>query len=369
MSKSKVKDDPYESLRRKIDSFPIGAPRSEDFLKFLRRLYSEEEARILSNFNVPYMDTRTVEEFSKTTGIEETKVRQVFEDLYKRGRIAKNRSRRTGVEYYSLLPVIPGIFELFFADPRILEKEKAEVAKWIDHYYYDGWVNEIGASKYPFVRVIPVEKSFSSELQVLPYERVSEYIKNAERIAVMNCACRTERRKCDRPTEVCLTFDRFADVVIGSGVGRQIDKSEAEKILAMTEKRGLVHTTTNSQEGVSIICNCCTCCCVTLRALSEMKNPRAVAKSNYQPVIDYESCNKCRSCVRICPFKALTMHFPHKPDSSDEKLMFNSESCMGCGLCASACPNDAIKLGKVRDEIPEKTAKDGWMKVQSMRIH
>jgi Pyruvate/2-oxoacid:ferredoxin oxidoreductase delta subunit len=219
------------------------------------------------------------------------------------------------------------------------------------------------------VRVIPVEKNLSTQLEVLPYERVSEYIKNARRIAVMNCACRTERQKCDRPIEVCLTFDRFADAVVGSGVGREIDSSEAQKILALTEKKGLVHTTTNSQQDVSLICNCCTRCCVTLRGLSEMRNPRAFAKSNYQPVIDHDSCKKCRTCVSICPLKALTVHFAHKPDSSDEKVMFNSESCIGCGLCASACPNDAIKLTKVKNDIPEKTAREAWMKVQNMRIH
>ncbi|MHA2038149.1 MAG: 4Fe-4S dicluster domain-containing protein [Promethearchaeota archaeon] len=26
--------------------------------------------------------------------------------------------------------------------------------------------------------------------------------------------------------------------------------------------------------------------------------------------------------------------------------------CIGCGICAANCPNDAIKMKKVRDNIP-----------------
>jgi len=365
----KGSDDVYELLRRKMDNFPIGLPRGEDILKFLRKMFTEEEAKMLSNFNIPYMDSRTVEDFSKATGIDKAKVKKVFDGLLKRGMIYRSKSRRTGTEYFALLPLIPGVFEAYFADRRNSESEKAEVGKWVDRFYSDGYGTEIGSSNYPWARVIPIEKAFSPQLEVLPYERVSEYIKKADSIAVMNCACRTERKRCDRPVEVCLTFDKFADWTVDSVVGIPIGKAEAEKILDLTEKKGIVHTTNNSQEDVTFICNCCTCCCGILRGLSELKNPRAFARSNYQPEIDYDSCKKCKTCVRICPFKALTFHFGHKSDLSDEKVVFNKEQCIGCGVCARACPNDAIKLVKVKDDVPEKSGRDAWMKVQNMRVH
>jgi electron transport complex protein RnfB len=369
LSGAKRSDDVYEKLRQKMDNFPIGLPKSKEIMKFLQRLYSEEEARIISNFNIPYMDSRTIEDFSKATGIDKVKVKRVFESLLKRGMIYKSRSRRTGTEYYAMIPMIPGAFEAFFADPRVPEKEKAEISKWVESYYADGWGNEIGSSKYPWARVIPIEKSFAPQIEVLPYERVSEYIKNANSVGLMNCACRVANKKCDRPVEVCLTFDKFADWVVESGVGKYIEKNEAQKILDMCEKKGLVHTTNNSQKDVTFVCNCCTCCCGILRGLSLLRNPNAFMKSNYRPEVNYEKCKKCRSCVHICPFKALTFHFGHKSDLSDEKVVFNSDLCIGCGLCASACPNDAMKLVKVKNEIPEVTGRDAWMKVQNNRLH
>lgn len=369
MSSGKSSEDVYEKLRQKMDNFPIGLPKSKEIMKFLKKLYTEEEAKILINFNIPYMDSRTVEEFSKTTGIDKTKVRKIFEGLVKRGMIYKSRSRRTGTEYYAMIPMIPGAFEAYFADPRVPEKDKAEVSDWVERYYADGWGHEIGSSKYPWARVIPVEKNFAPQVEVLPFERVSEYIKNASSVGLMNCACRTANKGCDRPVEVCLTFDKFADWVVESGVGHYIEKSEAQKILESCEKKGLVHTTNNSQQDVTFVCNCCTCCCGILRGLSLLRNPRAFTKSNYQPVVNYEECKKCRSCVRICPFKALTFHFGHKSDLSDEKVVFNGDLCIGCGLCASACPNDAITLAKIKDEVPEKSGRDAWMKVQNNRLH
>ena len=369
MSGAKSKEDVYDKLRQKMDNFPIGAPRSEDLMRFLKKLFTEEEAKILSNFNIPYMDSRTSADFSKATGIPEKKVKEVFEKLLKRGMIFKTRSRTTGTEYYALLPIVPGVFEAFFADKRVPDSDKAEVSKWFEHMYSDGWGNEIGASNYPWARVVPIEKSFSPEIEVLPYERVSEFINNATSLGVMNCACRTHMKNCDKPIEVCITFGKFADWTVESGIGRHIDKSEAQRILDLTEKKGLVHTTNNSQEDITFICNCCTCCCGILRGLYELHNPRAFAKSNYQPEIDNETCKKCRTCVRVCPFKALQFHFPHKADRSDEKLIFNKDLCIGCGVCASACPNKAIKLVRVKNDIPEKTGKGAWLKVQSNRLH
>ena len=48
-------DEPYESLRKALNRFPLRTPKSKKFLKLLKMLYSEEEAKILSKFGLPYI--------------------------------------------------------------------------------------------------------------------------------------------------------------------------------------------------------------------------------------------------------------------------------------------------------------------------
>jgi translation initiation factor RLI1 len=40
-------------------------------------------------------------------------------------------------------------------------------------------------------------------------------------------------------------------------------------------------------------------------------------------------------------------------------MFINEDYCLGCGVCAANCPNDAIKLVKVRDNIPQEKFKIG----------
>jgi len=116
-----------------------------------------------------------------------------------------------------------------------------------------------------------------------------------------------------------------------------------------------------------LVCNCCTCACIILRGITELHNPRMVAKSNFLPVRDDELCNRCRKCVRTCPLEAHVYHAPH--DNESERILFLEERCIGCGLCAYHCPNDAIKLVKVKDEIPEMTPREAFMRIEAERIH
>lgn len=68
------------------------------------------------------------------------------------------------------------------------------------------------------------------------------------------------------------------------------------------------------------------------------------------------------SCARANVF-----HAAH--DNEPEKIIFLEERCIGCGLCAYHCPNDATKLVKTMDKIPEKTRRDAFMRFEAERIH
>ena len=363
-----MSEDVYERLRQKINRWPVRAPKSKEMLRLLSVVYTPEEAELVSKaFDTPFTDAKTVDQVAERVGMSTEKVRQILERLADKGAIFEFTSSRDGKTYYTMLPYVAGIFELHMNDG-VMTDEKREFAK-LHEKMYPHWGMELGASNYPLMRVIPVEEKLDVQTEILPFERVSKYIEEARSIAVNPCACRLSVNRCDKPLEVCFSFDRYAEYMIKHRNGRRVTKEEALEILKKAEDAGLVHTINNQQERPSFICNCCTCCCILLRGLSELNNPRALTKSNFMPQIDRDACRLCETCIKWCPFQALFHHHPHSEDLKDDMIMVIEERCIGCGICAHKCPHDAITLVRVREEIPEKTGKEAITRVEAERIH
>jgi Pyruvate/2-oxoacid:ferredoxin oxidoreductase delta subunit len=363
--------DVYERLREKISLWPIKVPRTRESLEMLRTWFTEEEAEFLAHFTAPYQDGETLDKIVEKTGKPREKVQAIVDRLVSRGLLFKYASKRDGNVYYSLMPMVPGMFELYFASGRESD-EKRKVAELFEKYYMNGGGMELGASNYPLARVMPVEKTItlnqkiSTGLAIFPYEKMSEFIKTSRKIAAINCACRT-KKPCSHPLEVCIVFDHTAEFMVERGYGRYLNVEEAMKVIEDCEKAGLVHTTVNTQTRPMLVCNCCTCACITLRGLTELHNPRAFAKSNFLPVRDDEKCTACKKCVNICPMKANVYHAPH--DNQPKKILLLEGRCIGCGLCAYHCPNDAIKLAKTKDEVPEETLTEALTRAEAERVH
>jgi Pyruvate/2-oxoacid:ferredoxin oxidoreductase delta subunit len=363
--------DVYERLREKISLWPIKVQRTKEMMEMLRTWFTEEEAEFLTHFTAPYQDGETIDQLVEKTAKPQERVQAIVDRLVSRGLLFRFTSKSNGNVYYSLMPMIPGMFELYFASGRESD-EKRKVAELFEEYYTSGGGMEGGASNYPFARIMPIERTITvnreinSKLAIFPYEKMSEFIKTSRKIGVINCACRV-KKPCNHPLEVCIVFDYSAEFMVERGYGRYLSVEEALKVLEESEKAGLVHTTINTQTRPMLVCNCCTCACVSLRGLTELHNPRAFAKSNFLPMRDDNLCNACRKCVNICPMKANVYHASH--DKKPARILLIEERCIGCGLCAYHCPNHAIKLAKVKDEAPEKTPREAMMRVEAERIH
>jgi electron transport complex protein RnfB len=366
-----VEIDAYEKLRRKVSLWPIKVPRTKETLELFRILFTEKEAEFLAHFTAPYQDSETFDQIVERTGKPQKEVECLVDRLVSKGLLFKYTSRKDGQVHYSLLPMAPGIFEFYFASGPDSDT-KRKVAKLMEKFYLNGYGMEVGASEYPWARVMPIEKTIAinrninADFVILPFEKMSQLIKTARKVAVINCACRT-KKACDHPLETCLIFDYSAEFMVERGYGRYLSIEEALKLLEKSEEAGLVHSTLNAQTRPTFICNCCTCACLILRGLSELHNPRAIARSNFIPERNEELCNKCRTCVRICPMKANVYHAPH--DNEAERILFLEERCIGCGLCAYHCPKSAIKLVKVKNHVPEVTPREAMMRVESERVH
>ena len=91
------------------------------------------------------------------------------------------------------------------------------------------------------------------------------------------------------------------------------------------------------------VCSCCPCCCIGLRGLLELGNPRAVAPSNYIAVVN-EDCTGCGYCVDRCHFNAIKI--------KNEKAVVDKNKCMGCSVCAVNCP--FINMERIeREKVPK----------------
>jgi len=57
-----------------------------------------------------------------------------------------------------------------------------------------------------------------------------------------------------------------------------------------------------------------------------------------------ELCSGCKSCLDICPYKAITFSEENKKSAVNEVL------CKGCGTCVATCPSSAITALHFTDE-------------------
>lgn len=338
-------EDVYEKLRERLDSFFIGYPKTEGGveIKMLQKVYNEEEAELALQLKLL---PETAEQIAERLGMDKKELADKLYALSKKGGIF--RSRRGDSLAYSI-----SISEAIFGTFRLGDVDK-EFAEMSEEYGQEAYLQEMCGSERPYLRVVPTEKEIPAQLEVYPYERVSDMIDRANKVSVMDCFCRTENKLlgkgCDKPVNVCMTFSEAAEYFIENGIGREISKEEALKLLDEAEEAGLVHCSMNTFSEHRIICNCCGCCCGFLRGLNDFKITTAVAKSNLYAEVDQNKCTACGTCVDRCQVGAITCE-------GDYSVM-TKELCIGCGLCISSCQSAARSFIRKSEEEWELPSED-----------
>ena len=132
-----------------------------------------------------------------------------------------------------------------------------------------------------------------------------------------------------------------------------LTKQEALDTLRRSAEAGLVHSVSNNQEGLTYICNCCTCSCGVLRGLAELGMANAVARSAFVNTVDANLCQGCGLCEDACQFEALEV---------EEMAIVNAFRCLGCGVCVLECPEGALGLvRRPEDEVlPPPVTEEDW---------
>jgi len=361
--------DYYEIVRQKLQFGRINAPKHKKVYKLMKIFWNEEEIEIISHFN--NVGARTSrKELSEKTGISEEKIEEILRRPARNGTIIRSGSS------YSLLPLLPGIFEMYFIRRKDSEEnlhKAAEIFRYIIKNRAPDLENVHKARRgfrplLPYdseEKLIKIDESFDVGTKVLPYELVKDMIDKHESFAVVPCQCRLigeyTGEPCEKaPAEMgCFLAGEVAERQIGYGA-RRLSKEEAIEFIKETEKAGLVHNTISDtgKETSEVICNCCSCHCGALLP-GKLYHYKPILQSNFTPEFDMELCKRCELCMKKCPNDAIYHILPNEPDLSDEKIKLREEFCIGCGLCAVNCPNNAIKMVKVRDKYPERLNIDG----------
>ena len=343
-----MNDDNYQRLTYTLSQLGGAIPvfPSPEFTALIKELFTPEEAGLAAIMPIGLNNLETIETH---TGRPAADIHPLLENMADKGLIY--HQKRNDQDLYKLMPVLPGIFEYQFMKGGYTEKDY-KLARIFKEYFDKVWSNKelmtnpILKKITPFSRVIPVEKELSGGGQVVhPYEKVSEYIRNASHISVSTCYCRHHGEllgdPCDKPKENCLSFGPNAVYAHERGYGRLISKEDASRLLDEAEAAGLVHMSSNTSKYIDFICNCCLCHCGIIQSFDNMDMPSIGAVSAFRLKIDEEQCIGCEDCVEICPLKALEV--------KDALIQVNRKRCIGCGLCNRACPNEALSMERVAD--------------------
>ena len=165
-------------------------------------------------------------------------------------------------------------------------------------------------------KVVHVDRKLSNDTtSVVPSYQLEAYLDSLPDdapISVMHCFCRNIRRregmqpKHPTPDEVCLCVGNMAKQIIEFGIGRQVSKAEARRILVDCENKGCVHQVfhyaCNMDEETTAICNC------------------------------------CNICNHFCPTVATGFN------AQSGKVFVEYQRCIGCGVCVTKCPKDVRKM-------------------------
>lgn len=337
----------YVLLQERLDAFPTGNPASPAFDEILHILFSDDEVDLALHMSIT---GNTAEEIADRSGIPLEEVRTRLEQMADKVVIYSRRIKDKLV--YGLVPSIPGLFEFQFMKGGGTPMHDKLAPLW-ERYKHEAQAEAFDGKPTPMMRIVPAHKSLEHQNVVLPYDEVRNLIDQASYISLSECACRVSKKKCNKPTDVCIGFGYMGEFLVDKGYARHITKEEAIATLDKADESGLVHCTNNSQDGPAVICNCCSCCCTILRGRTELNMKNHFSPSRYTAQVKNETCIGCGFCITDrCPNKAISLN-------DDGIAVVNKNDCIGCGLCVTGCPAGAMELIQREQEIDTpKTSKE-----------
>ena len=349
--------DVYLRLAEHLRDLIMGYPYNEALTDLLKETYSPVEAQVALAIpnNLAPLEVVDLETIAARCDLLRSTVAEALQSLSDRNMLY-TRTTATGQTGYALLQVGYGIPQTFFWAGQTDERAH-RMAKLVLKYFSVPTTRKVyGDTPTKSFKYTPANVSINVEMQgVMPNEQMGPLVEASTKIAVAHCPCRMSakilgRTDCHHSLEVCIKYDEMAEFVIAKGLARQISKDETFKILADSEKEGLVHMVDNAQGQVKHTCNCCGHYCWNVGILRRRKIPRDMLMAVYFiRDTQLDECIGCGACAEICPVDAVTM--------IDERPVVDANWCIGCGVCAVSCPADVISIKRrIESQAPKSFA-------------
>jgi electron transport complex protein RnfB len=334
-------DNVYKKLAERLDALPnrFGYPATEDGVELLilEKIFEPEEAELAVKLR---LTRETPEQLAERIGGDADSLRSKLNSMAKKRLIGAQRGPGDTPTVYGLIPFAWGMSEYQSGGM------DAEMAQLIEDHFQQSFPKVL-AMKPQLHRVIPIGEAVRNDMEVHPFESATALLEKAQSWGVQDCICRKQKAligdPCDHPKDVCMLFAPVPNHFDNNPVIRAQTKEEALANLKRAADAGLVHTVSNTQEGISYICNCCTCSCVILRGMAEMGIANVVVRSAFVNTVDADLCGACEDCVEHCQFDALEL-------GDDNVMQVNRTRCVGCGVCVTNCPDDAMTLVRRPEE-------------------
>lgn len=246
--------DVFKKLAIHLDNTPSGYPETETGveLRILKQLFTPEEAELALSLQ---LFPEPAEAIAERAGKDPESVKVMLTEMGVKGLCL--HTKKGDNETFMLLHFVVGIWE--YQVNRLTKELIKDFNEYVPYLMKSQYQN-----KTQQLRVVPVSKEVTTDLNVMAYDQVEEIINSQSKILVAPCICRKEHdimgHGCNNIQEACLIFGGGAYIYEQRGIGREITKEEALDIAKKGIKQGLVPQPSNSKKPINI-CLCCSCCC------------------------------------------------------------------------------------------------------------
>jgi ferredoxin len=178
--------------------------------------------------------------------------------------------------------------------------------------------------------------------QVLPIEDVEKVLSQVDSITRVPCGCRyfstglTNQRYCfGLGVDMYHLLGKYPEASASLEV---MSRDEAMQLIRKFDEEGLMHSVWTGVTPYAFgVCNCDGDCGAYQGYIMNRGIP-SFFKAEYICQVDWDQCNGCRECMRMCQFGAAFY------TAAFGKVYISPRHCFGCGVCRVACPQAAISL-------------------------